>query len=131
MLRSLAMLAIRPAHAAARVAGEAGLAALDALLVSRFADEAIRRVLASALAERTVEQIDPLASAVMERLLENEQLWVVVDEIASSDAVTEAITHQSVGFADQVAGELRVRVRHADTRLEHAARRVLRRAPPP
>jgi hypothetical protein len=41
--------------------------------------------------------------------------------------VTEAITRQSVGFADQVAGQVRDRSRNADARLERAARRVLKR----
>ena len=64
---------------------------------------------------------------VVERLLESEQLWVLVDEIASSPAVTDAISHQGVGFADQMAGAVRDRSRHADARLERVARRMLGR----
>ena len=67
-------------------------------------------------------------------MLEGEELWLVVDEIAQSPAVTEAITRQSIGFADQVAGGVRGRSRNADAWLERAARRALRRppaAPPP
>jgi hypothetical protein len=48
-----------------------------------------------------------------------------------SPAVTAAITQQSVGFADQVAGELGERSRQADARLERIARRLLRRHPAP
>ena len=42
------------------------------------------------------------------QLLESEDLWVLVDEIARSPAVTEAITQQSLGFADQVFDPVRV-----------------------
>ena len=51
----------------------------------------------------------------------------MVDEIARSPAVTEAITQQSLGFADQVAGGVRDRSRNADEVLERVARRALRR----
>ena len=63
----------------------------------------------------------------MARLLESEELWLLVDEIARSPAVTEAIGQQSIGFADQVAGAVRTRSFSADDRLEGAARRLLRR----
>jgi hypothetical protein len=65
------------------------------------------------------------------RLLESEDLWLLVDEIARSPAVTEAITQQSLGFADQVAGGVRARSRSMDDWLEHKARRALRRGPAP
>jgi hypothetical protein len=53
----------------------------------------------------------------------------MVEEIAQSPAVTEAIAQQSVGFADQVAGGVRVRSRNADAWLERTARRALRGSP--
>jgi hypothetical protein len=65
--------------------------------------------------------------AVVARLLESKDLWVLVDEVARSPAVTEAIGTQSIGFADQIAGVVRDRSRSADDRVERAARRVLRR----
>jgi hypothetical protein len=61
------------------------------------------------------------------RLLESPELWLVVEEIARSPAVTEAITQQSLGFADQVASEVRRGSSGADAWLERAARRVRRR----
>jgi hypothetical protein len=64
------------------------------------------------------------------RLLESEDLWLLVEEIARSPAVTEAITQQSMGFADQVAGGVRAGSRRADIWLERAARRALRRGTP-
>jgi hypothetical protein len=50
-----------------------------------------------------------------------------VDEIARSPAVTEAITQQTMGFADQVADGVRAGSRRADDWVERAARRALRR----
>jgi uncharacterized RDD family membrane protein YckC len=52
----------------------------------------------------------------------------MVDEIAHSPAVTDAIGEQSVGFAEQVAGQVRVRSQRADARVERVARRLLAEA---
>ena len=54
-------------------------------------------------------------------------MWSLIDEIAGSPAVTEAIAQQSVGFADHVAGTVRDRSRTADAKLERAAWSLLRR----
>ena len=70
-----------------------------------------------------------LLDQVVARLLESEELWLLVDEIAQSPAVTEAITQQSLGFADEVADEVNVRTRRADAVAERVARRLLRRHP--
>jgi hypothetical protein len=45
--------------------------------------------------------------------------------------VTDAITQQSMGFADVIADGVRDRSRSADAWLERAARRALRRGPAP
>jgi hypothetical protein len=81
--------------------------------------------------ERTVGQVieSRLLDQVVARLLESEELWLLVDEIAQSPAVTEAITQQSLGFADEVADEVNVRTRRADAIAERVARRLLRRHP--
>jgi len=60
-------------------------------------------------------------------LLESDELWLLVDEIAGSPSVTRAISQQGVGFADQVAGVVRRRSERADARLERAAHRLVRR----
>lgn len=119
------------------------LAAVDATLASRIAAEVVDRLSASGLIERLADRL--LADGVMERtvervfddgrvidelvtrLLASEDLWLLVDEIARSPAVTEAITKQSIGFADQVAGGVREQTSNADERLERAARKLLRR----
>ena len=91
---------------------------LVAALDSPAADRLLGRVLESKFLDDAVR-----------RLLEGEELWLVVEEIAQSPAVTEAITRQSIGFADQVAGGVRGRSRNADAWLERTARRALRRPP--
>lgn len=95
----------------------------------------LERVAAAALdspaAERLVGRVieSRLVDEAVVRLLQSDDLWLLVEEIARSPAVTEAITQQSLGFADQVAGGVRARSRSADLWLESAARRALRRKP--
>jgi hypothetical protein len=108
-------------------------------VLERVADElvidedALERVVGTALESPAVERVatqvieSRLLDTIVERLLESEELWLLVDEIARSPAVTEAIGQQSVGFADQVAGQVRVRSQRADARVERVARRLLRR----
>jgi hypothetical protein len=136
-----------------RRAEGAAMATLDAVLDSRLAGDLAERVVASPLAGRALRGVleGPLVEALARdlvryrvadrlltegfveqataRLLESDDLWLLVDEIASSPAVTAAITQQSVGFADQVAGGVRARSRSADAWLEGRARRVLKRRP--
>lgn len=104
-------------------------AVIERLADTALGDEALEALLASPAVERIVART--IQSRVMDeavsQLLESEELWLLVDEIARSPAVTEAITQQGLGFADQVAGGVRVRSRNADTWLEGAARRALRR----
>jgi hypothetical protein len=120
--------------------------AVDRALTSGVADEVVARVLDGPELERLVDRV--LASPGVERavarvidsrlmdegvarLLDSDDLWLLVDEIARSPSVTTAIGHQSVGFADQIAGALRARSRRADDRMEHAARRLVRREDQP
>jgi hypothetical protein len=140
-----------------RSAEDTAIWSFDQVLASRIADELVDALLKSGIVERAVDQAfaDGVAEAVADRLLEgpelerivarvmesklvdetvarllvSDELWVMVDEIASSPAVTEAIGRQSIGFADQVAGVVRDRSAHADERVERIARRVLRRRP--
>jgi hypothetical protein len=92
---------------------------VEAAVDSPAVERAVTQVIDSRLLDQTVAQV-----------LESEELWVLVEEIARSPAVTDAITRQSLGFADQVAGEVRSRSRDADAWLERAARRALRRPSP-
>jgi hypothetical protein len=93
-------------------------------------ERAVETALESAAAERLVGRVieSRLLDEAVRRLLESEDLWLLVEEIARSPAVTDAITRQSMGFADQVAGGVRSGSRRADMWLERAARRALRRS---
>jgi hypothetical protein len=91
--------------------------------VAALDSSAMERLVARAMDSRLVDE-------TVARLLESEDLWLLVEEIAQSPAVTDAITQQSLGFADQVADNFRERSRSADAWLERAAHRALRRPPP-
>ena len=100
---------------------------LDGPELERVAAAALDSPAAERLVVRVIES--RLLDEAVVRLLQSDDLWLLVDEIARSPAVTEAITQQSLGFADQVAGGVRARSRSADVWLESAARRALRRKP--
>jgi hypothetical protein len=68
-----------------------------------------------------------LLEEFLHRLANSDALWVLIDEIAGSPAVTAAISQQGLGFADQVGGEVRERSRKADDWLERAAQRFAHR----
>jgi hypothetical protein len=102
---------------------------LDGPELERVVDHALDSPAMERLVRRVIES--KLLDEAVARLLESEELWLLVDEIARSPAVTEAITQQSLGFADQVAGGVRSRSRNVDDWLERKARRALRRAPAP
>jgi hypothetical protein len=95
--------------------------------IARVAEAALESEAMERLVGRVVDS--RLLDEVVDRLLESEDLWHLVDEIAHSPEVTDAIASQSMGFADQVAGGVRVRTRRADAWLEQRVRR-LRRKPP-
>jgi hypothetical protein len=63
----------------------------------------------------------------VDRLLASQGLWKIVDEVAASPSVSAAITQQSLGFADQVADDVRTQSRKADDLLERLANRLVRR----
>jgi hypothetical protein len=106
--------------------GRMALDALDAVLAGDAIDRVLERIEAAGVAQRVAERIleDGIAEQIVALLLESEELWVLVDEIARSPSVTEAITHQSAGFIDQVADTVRDRSRDADTWVQSAARRL-------
>ncbi|MGZ4216589.1 MAG: RDD family protein [Solirubrobacteraceae bacterium] len=85
----------------------------------------INRALQSEHAEGLVAKLfdSGLADQLVDRLLTSKAVWRLVDEIAASPAVTAAVTQQSLGFADQVGGELRARARQADDWILHTVRR--------
>jgi hypothetical protein len=118
------------------LADAAVLSAIRARLVERIAADllesgAVARLLDSDDAQALAGEVldSRLVDTSVARVLASEELWLVVDEVARSPSVTEAIAHQGAGFADQVADDLGERSRRADARLERVARRLLRRRP--
>lgn len=93
--------------------------------VTRLADRVIESPAAERLVGRVIE--GPLLDQAVARLLESEDLWMFIDVIARSPAVTDAISTQGLGFADQVAGVVRTRSLSADNRLESVVRGLVRR----
>jgi hypothetical protein len=111
--------------------------AFERIVASPVVEDVLERLVARALdspeAERLVGRLidSRLVETAMLDLLENEGLWMLVEEIAQSPAVTAAIGQQGVGFANQMAGVVRQRSLSADDRIERFARRFARRAPRP
>lgn len=97
---------------------------LERVVTSALDSAAMERLVARVIDSRLLDQ-------AVERLLESKELWVLVDEVAHSPAVTDAIAQQSIGFADQVAGGVRTRSQSADTWIETRVRRALGRRPAP
>ena len=103
------------------VDGEQAQRALAAALESPALERAIAQVIDSRLADDAVARI---VDRTLARLPESPALWALIDEIAQSPAVLAAISHQSAGFAEEVAGDVRERSRRADDQLEGAAKRL-------
>jgi hypothetical protein len=105
---------------------------VDELLADGISDQIADRLLEGPELEGAAARVidSRLLDTIVERLLESEELWRLVDEIAHSPPVTDAIGQQSIGFADQVAGQMRVQSQRADAGVERVARRLLRRKPP-
>ena len=106
---------------------------LERLLIDRLDDDRVQAALGRVLGSRGVGRlVDNLFDSgvvdhVIDRLADSDALWHLVDVIAQSPAVLAAVSQQSLGFADQVGGEVRARSRRADDWLERSARRVAHR----
>jgi hypothetical protein len=99
--------------------------ALESPAVDRVAEQIVDSASAERLVVRIIES--RLLDEAVARLLESKDLWILVDEIARSPSVTEAIAHQSAGVADEMGAVVRQRSRVADDRLERIARRIVGR----
>jgi hypothetical protein len=158
VIQGVVMFAVRPAVASVGMArrglDRATIAIVDGALADGIADRVadrllsgpeLERIVARALEQPVVERIvnqvvaapviqDAIArvadDAIM-RLRDSPAMWALIEEIAQSPSVAEAITQQGYGFADQVGDDIRERSRTADARLERLAWRLLRRRSPP
>jgi uncharacterized RDD family membrane protein YckC len=67
---------------------------------------------------------------MVDHVLESGELDRVVEHVAASPAVREAVAKQTTTFGDEIAGRVRVRAATVDDRLEGLARALVRRQPP-
>lgn len=138
--------ALRPVNGAVGVALDVGMTiqrrAVDRVLdspelervmveavESRRVQTALQVAISSEAANRLVDSFfdSGMFDRLVERLLESEGLWHLIDEVAQSPAVMAAVSQQGLTFADQVGEQVRDRSRRADDWLERAAWRVIRR----
>ena len=109
----------------------AGLAqrVVDRILEDGVIEQVADRVLSGPELERMLAAAfrSALPDEVIAQLLASEAVWILVDEIARSPSVTEAISHQGTGFLEQVAAKARDRSRTADARVQRLAERLSRR----
>ena len=102
--------------------------AAERLLSRVLETEGMQRLVVQVVESRVVEDaVARLIDDAAARLPDSEAMWALIDVIARSPSVTDAIAQQGIGFADQVADEVRDRSRTVDERLERVARRLLRR----
>ena len=85
-------------------------------------DEALDRLITDTLSSQR-------AKSAIERVLESDELWRLVDRIANSPEVLDAVASATVGLTGVVADEARRRTVTADEYAERIARRLLGRAP--
>jgi hypothetical protein len=97
---------------------------LQVALDSPGMERLVSRAVQSRLTEATIAR---LIDDAVTRLPQTQALWALVDEVAQSPAVIDAMTAQGRGLADDVATDVRDRSRGADDWLERTARRVLHR----
>ena len=96
-------------------------------------DAVVERALQSPALERAIVRVleSDLLDEVVDRVLASEELRRVVEHVAESDEVRAALTRQSMGLVDEVAGSARSRTVRADALAERVARSILRRRPAP
>lgn len=111
------------------LSGPAVASALETILspetIDMIADEVARSQMVQKITVAAMEagEIAPIVDAFLER----EELWILVQTIAESPAVIDAVRQQGFGFADQVGDEVRGRSRTADQVLARTARTFIGR----
>jgi hypothetical protein len=105
---------------------------LERIVAKALEQPGVERIVNQLIASPVIQDaIARVADDAIARLRDSPAMWALIDEIAQSPSVSEAITAQGYGFADQVGDDIRERSRHADARLERLAWRLLRRRSPP
>ncbi len=122
-----------------RIAADAVIATADAWLSSRELERIVTavvehegseriadRILDSALARHVARRAADagVVDALLDALAERERFWALIDRVASSPAVSDAIAHQSRSAATDVLDGVRDGAAQADDWLERIARRM-------
>ena len=99
---------------------------VDRILEDGIAERVAERAFSGPELERVLESAfkSALPEELIAQLLASEAIWILVDEIARSPSVTEAIAHQGTGFLDQVIAKGRDRSRRGDERIQRIANRL-------
>src|SRR5829696_2514313 len=97
--------------------------------LDRAVDRGVDRALDSDTAARATERLldTDAAKRVWDKVLESDEAQRLVERVAEAPEVRAAIARQGVGLLEDLRRGLRRAVRRADTVVEDAARRVLRR----
>lgn len=120
-----------PAALAESLAVQAAERVIDRLLTSPEVERLVVETLQRPELERLVRQSleSELARTTMDQLLDSEEMALILERVANSPEVRSAIAAQSIGLADEVADQVRVRATAGDDIAERLARRLLRRRP--
>jgi hypothetical protein len=99
---------------------------VDRILEDGIAEHVAERAFSGPELERMLESAfkSALPEELVAQLLSSEAVWMLVDEIARSPSVTDAIAHQGTGFLDQVVAKGRDRSRRGDERIQRVADRL-------
>src|SRR5215207_11071852 len=99
------------------------------LSFDRAVSDAVDRGMDSETAARATERLldNETTKRVWEKVLESDEAQKLVERVAEAPEVRAAIARQGVGLLEDLRRGLRRAVRRADTVVEDAARRVLRR----
>jgi hypothetical protein len=139
-----AVATLRPLTGVVGAAAEAGISLEQRAVDRLLASGELERLIASARLQAIVGQVlrsegatelidtffdSGLFDHLLDRLLESDGLWRMIDVIAASPAVRAAVSQQGLGFADQVGESVRARSRKGDRRLERVADRLMGRQP--
>jgi uncharacterized RDD family membrane protein YckC len=97
--------------------------------IDRAVDRGVDRALDSETAARATERLlkTDTANRVWEKVLESDEAQKLVERVADAPEVRAAITAQGVGLLEDLRRGVRRAGRRADTVIENAARRLLRR----
>jgi uncharacterized RDD family membrane protein YckC len=107
------------------------------MAASLVEDDTLEEAVVSALENGKTEELarrlteSPAFERILVSALQSPEMQRVLVSVASSPAVRTALTRQTAGFAEEIAGSLRGHASALDDRVEHTARRAVRRGPRP